>query len=94
MAQLRELSHALQALSPQPEAGAVAALGERVETTVHTLFAECRLAPEPDAALHALLAQVLEARRQLGAPQADPAAAHAILERVLAQYGERFVDQR
>lgn len=93
MQQLRELSHALQSLPADPEPTAVAALGEQVEATVHMLFAECRLEPEPDAALHALLAQVLGARRQLGTEDTDPAAAQATLEQVLHEYAERFVDR-
>lgn len=93
MQALRAVVDDLQSLPQQADQAAVAALGERVEHTVHTLFAECRLAPEPDAALHALLADVIGARQQLGTEQSDPGAAQTTLTRVLEQYEARFVDQ-
>ena len=93
MQQLRELSLDLERLPDRADAATLATFGERIEHTVHKLFAECRLEPEPDAALHAMLVEVLDARRQLGSAQPDAAAAQVTLERVLRQYREHFVDQ-
>lgn len=93
MQELRAVAQSLQELPQEADPAAVAALGERVEHSVHRMFAECRLAPEPDAALHALLAEVIGARQQLAAGESEPGAAQATLARVLEQYDQRFVDQ-
>jgi len=74
------------------DAGQVDAVAEELKAAVHEMFAKCRLAPEPDAALHPLLAQVLEASKQLADGGFDAAVLDA-LHAVLARYPELFEDE-
>jgi hypothetical protein len=66
-------------------------LAERIEGHVRDIVARCRLAPEADAALHAILASIL---RSTGALKSDPHAPGAIasLRRALVDYGRQFDD--
>ena len=69
----------------------VRAIAATLDAAVQEMFAQCRLAPEPDAALHPLLATVLRASARL-APGRFDAAALAELEAVLARYPRLFDD--
>jgi hypothetical protein len=70
----------------------VLALADELRSAVNTMFAQCRLRPEPDAALHPLLARILVASQALRDKPAD-AAPVAELEAVLAQYRKLFDDR-
>jgi hypothetical protein len=65
------------------------ALATAVEADVQFMIANCRLAPEPDAALHALIGRMFGAAKAL---RADPASAAGLpqLEAVLNDYGATF----
>jgi hypothetical protein len=65
------------------------ALATAVDADVQFMIANCRLAPEPDAALHALIGRMLGAAEAL---RADPAAPDGMPElvSVLRDYGARF----
>jgi hypothetical protein len=67
------------------------ALAEQLDATVNTIFAECRLEPAPDAALHPLLARLLAVGTAVRARPAD-AATVAELRAVLARYAQLFDD--
>ena len=73
------------------DAGQVQALAAELEAAVQDMIARCRLDPEPDAALHPLLARVLQASAVLAAGEFD-AAALAELEAVLLRYPLLFED--
>lgn len=62
-----------------------------IEEAVRSMFANCRLAPEPDTALHAILAPLLAAAQRLDKDPADKAAVAAMREAV-APYARRFDD--
>lgn len=62
-----------------------------IEEAVRFMFAHCRLAPEPDAALHSILVPLLSAAKRLDADPADKAAVAAMREAV-APYATRFDD--
>ena len=93
MGQLAELSEQLSALQSDAEPAQLDLIGVSIEKTVQRMFAECRLAPEPDAALHGLLAEVLDARHAL---QKDRGAISAkiSLDSVLARYREWFIEPK
>jgi hypothetical protein len=65
------------------------ALATAVDADVQFMIANCRLAPEPDAALHALIGRMLAAAEAL---RADPAAPGGMPElvSVLRDYGASF----
>lgn len=69
----------------------VQAIAGQLEAAVRDMFAQCRLDPEPDAALHPLLARVLQASTRLADGQFDPQAL-AELQAVLARYPQLFED--
>lgn len=73
------------ALSP----AAAQSLAAVVEGDVQFMIANCRLAPEPDAALHRLIGRLLGAGEAL---RADPQSADGLpqLEAVLNDYGATF----
>jgi len=73
------------ALSP----AAAQSLAAVVEGDVQFMIANCRLAPEPDAALHRLIGRLLGAGEAL---RADPQSADGLpqLESVLNDYGATF----
>ena len=93
MARVQAGSDALAGLhatgTPDPARSRV--IAEELRSAVNTMFAECRLPPEPDAALHRLLAQVLDAARQLADGDLGGAAATQ-LRTVLTRYRELFDD--
>jgi hypothetical protein len=69
----------------------VKAVAVELEAAVQDMIARCQLAPAPDAALHPLLARVLQASAALAEGQFD-AAVLADLEAVLARYPQLFDD--
>lgn len=86
MRRLRLAIEDLDSASAQPAASAAA-----IEAAVNYLFAECRLPPAPDAALHGLLAQTLGAAAELrgAAPHQH---ARSQLQTVLQRYPQLFDD--
>lgn len=82
------LSHAAHGHLDEAQVKAVAA---ELDAAVQDMIARCQLAPEPDAALHPLLASVLRASAALAAGGFDPALL-AELEAVLARYPQLFED--
>jgi hypothetical protein len=70
-------------------AAAAQSLAAVVERDVQFMIANCRLAPEPDAALHALIGRLLGAGEAL---RADPLSTEGLpqLEAVLNDYGATF----
>lgn len=89
MAAIQDL---LSAERPADDAAA-AALATAIQARVQQLFAECKLAPAADAALHGVLAQLLDGAAALRADHGDEAA-WARLESALTLYAERFDDPR
>ncbi|HLS84191.1 MAG TPA: DnrO protein [Arenimonas sp.] len=69
----------------------VDAIADELQSAVEAMFAQCKLDPEPDAALHPLLARVLTAATSLREAGFD-AGALAMLEQVLADYPRLFDD--
>jgi hypothetical protein len=68
--------------------------GERagdIAKAVESMFAECKLAPEPDAALHGILVPLLAAARRLAAEPSDVGTVAAMREAV-ASYPQHFDD--
>ncbi|WP_156968864.1 DnrO protein [Arenimonas metalli] len=82
------LSHGAHGHLDEAQVKAVAA---ELEAAVQDMIARCRLDPEPDAALHPLLASVLRASAALAAEGFDPSVL-ADLEAVLARYPQLFED--
>lgn len=66
-------------------------IAAELQSAVDAMFAQCKLEPEPDAALHPLLARVLGAATTLRENGFD-ADALATLEQVLADYPRLFDD--
>ena len=62
-----------------------------VAKAVEGIFAECKLAPEADAALHAILVPLLGAAKRLEQDSSDLAAVAAMREAV-SSYPQRFDD--
>lgn len=93
---MRRVRTATEALSHAAhghlDAAQVNAVARELKAAVHEMFAQCRLAPAPDAALHPLLAQVLEASTRLAADGFDAAVLDA-LQAVLARYVVLFEDE-
>lgn len=73
------------------DAAQVQGIAAELRAAVDEMFANCRLDPEPDAALHPLLARVLTASRALSGGEFDQAALEE-LRAVLARYPELFAD--
>lgn len=92
MARLRASVAALEGLpAGRPDRALVIAQAEAIDDTVAWLFAHCRLPPAPDAALHHLLAAVLDASARLRNSPVDPAPV-ADLREALAHYPHLFED--
>lgn len=92
MQRVRAATHSLSQGAHGPlEVAQVRAVAAELDAAVQEMFALCRLAPEPDAALHPLLARVLQARARLAKGVFD-AQALADLEVVLARYPLLFED--
>lgn len=64
-----------------------------IEDAITFMFSNCKLAPEPDAALHGILVPLLAAAQRLDKNPSDMAAVAAMREAV-AGYPRRFDDPR
>lgn len=92
MQRVRRASDALDHLQHgHLDAGQVRALASEIDASVEFMFANCRLDPEPDAALHGLLARLLAASGALR-DKPDDAAPVAEVRAVLAGYRQQFDD--
>lgn len=69
----------------------VRALADHLDTQVARVVRACRLAPQADASLHALLLTILAADRALRESPGDVAPLDA-MDRALADYGRLFED--
>lgn len=92
---MRRVRAAADKLSPEaderPAAVEVQAIAAELEAAVKSMIANCKLEPEPDAALHSLLARVLQVSAALSDGVMD-AGAPAELHAVLARYALMFED--
>lgn len=87
MLKLRDLLAA-----PRPaDAAAAKILADGIDGEVQQLFVQCKLEPEADAALHGVLALLLEGAAGLRADAADDAAWDQ-LQQALKLYPQRFDD--
>ena len=92
MARVRIATEALQPLQHGPMTAAqVRAQADEIQAAVNAMFAQCKLAPQPDAALHPLLAKLLVASQALRDKPTD-AAPLADLSDVLRRYPQLFDD--
>ena len=73
------------------DAAQVTAAAEAVQAAVDFMFANCKLEPEPDVALHGLLAVLIKGASDLKANPADLSPLAGMRE-VLALYPRMFVD--
>ncbi len=82
---------AIAGLEGGPGPATVATRAAEVDAAIEYMFANCRLDPEPDVALHAILARLMAATRAL---QADPAdlAPVAGMHAAIANYEALFDD--
>ena len=67
---------ALGGLDAQPDEATVVARADDVDAAVKYMFENCKLAPEPDIALHAVLARLMAGSKVLRANPADTAPVH------------------
>lgn len=72
------------------EAGVLTVAGD-VDAAIESMFANCKLDPEPDVALHGILARLMAGSQALRAAPADPAPV-AGMRAALADYGRLFED--
>lgn len=92
---MRRARAAIERLQPyesgQMDATAAKQQAAAVEAAVVYMFANCRLAPEPDHALHGILVPLLTAAQAL---QADPAQRGAVanMRSAIAAYPRYFAD--
>lgn len=92
MGRIRAEVGALAAPADQPLAPAERVRhAAAVEAEVHRLIETCKLEPEADAQLHAIIVPLLAAARQLQEKPAD-AAPIAAMRAALAEYPKRFED--
>lgn len=75
----------------QPGPEQASALAARVETRVAYLVANCKLEPQADAALHAIIARLLQGAAALKADPTDRVAV-ATLRQALQDYPRQFDD--
>lgn len=92
---MRRVRAATQSLSQgahgRLDSAQIKGVAKELDDAVQEMFAQCRLDAEPDAALHPLLARVLQASARLASGDFD-AQALAGLEAVLARYPLLFDD--
>lgn len=90
MVRVRSASLALAPLDHgHLDAQQVVAQAGEIRAAVDFMFANCRLAAEPDAALHPLLAQLIGVSQALKDRPSDPAPL-ADLHAVIARYAQMF----
>lgn len=66
----------------------VVATGSSVESVVHDIFKSCKLAPDADAAIHPILAQILDGAAML--KKGDEKNGHEKIHNALLKYEENF----
>jgi hypothetical protein len=64
------------------------AIGQKVDVEIQKMFAECKLAPDPDAALHDVLAQMMAGSKLMQAGEGARGAAD--ISSALETYREIF----
>lgn len=67
---------ALRGLEAQPDEATVVARADDVDAAVKYMFDNCKLAPEPDIALHGVLARLMVGSKALHAKPADSTPVH------------------
>jgi hypothetical protein len=91
MRRVRAATEALaRAAHGHADAARTTAIADELKAAVAMMFAQCQLAPAPDAALHPLLAEVLRASTRLS--EGHDGAALEVLQAVLVRYAELFED--
>jgi type VI protein secretion system component VasF len=88
MGAIRQL---LMATPKDSAAAQLAALADGIEAEVQGIFRECRLQPAADAALHGILATLLQAVADLRQPPV-PASTWTDLDQALHSYQQQFDD--
>ena len=92
MARIRDSVDALdQTMHGRPDPSRAGALAGRIETDVSYLITHCRLEPAADAALHGIIARLLQGAAALKRQPADPAPI-AALQQALRDYARSFDD--
>ena len=92
MARIRDTMHDLAPLKHNALDGAeVIARADKIDAAIQYLFANCKLPAEPDAALHQILAQLMNGSRALHADPSD-AAPLAGMNAALQHYAALFDD--
>jgi hypothetical protein len=81
----------LMATPRDAAAAELAALADAIEVEVQGIFRECRLPPDADAALHGILATLLQAVAELRQPPV-PASTWSDLDQALRSYQQQFDD--
>ena len=66
----------------------LAEIGEKIEFTVQDIFKNCKLAPDADAAIHPILAEILEGASQLKRGQGKEG--HKKIHNALLKYEDYF----
>lgn len=93
--QMRAIRSEVDALAGNAHAGAArqppAQAGERITGHVNTIVAECKLPPDADHALHAIIGPILQNASVLKGNPHD-ATAIAGLQHALGQYAQQFDD--
>lgn len=93
--QMRAIRSEVDALADNAHAGAArqppAQAGERITGHVNIIIAECKLPPDADEALHAILGPILQDASVLKSSPHD-ATAIAGLQHALGQYAQQFDD--
>ncbi|MCO5094739.1 MAG: hypothetical protein M9960_05935 [Xanthomonadaceae bacterium] len=74
------------------DAAQAATLGTDIQNAVNTMFAECKLEAEADAALHGLLATFMVGAKAVRTEAEPPAQAIAQMREALALYPQMFDD--
>ncbi|MCX7556569.1 DnrO protein [Xanthomonadaceae bacterium JHOS43] len=92
MARIRQALHDLAPHEIRPLSDTtVIALADEIDAAIQYLFANCRLDPEPDAALHRILARLMADSRALHADPSDSSPL-AGMQAALNHYAALFDD--
>lgn len=88
---MSRIRSAIAGLEVGPTPANVVARATDVDAAIESIFANCRLDPEPDVALHAILARLMAATRALHANPSD-ATPVADMQAAVAHYEALFDD--
>ena len=91
VAGMSQVRTAIAGLEGQPDAATVAARADDIDAAIKFMFANCKLEPTPDTALHGVLARMMQASQALHASPADLAPLHE-LDAALKNYERMFDD--